>query len=120
MVDDIDVIHDMWQAEGVPVTDIVMESPHRVFELTDPDGHVVVVRRSILFAPSLVRRPGSSSPTSSNVGYGGYSRRAPPRSAGTRRRASHDAGTEPRPGSPNRHEWPARLFRRQGSRCGRR
>ncbi len=30
MVDDIDATHDKWQAEGVPVTDIVMESPHRV------------------------------------------------------------------------------------------
>jgi hypothetical protein len=46
MVDDIDVIHDTWQAEGVPVTDIVLESPHRVFEVTDPEGHVVVVRDS--------------------------------------------------------------------------
>ena len=51
MVDDIDVIHDKWQAEGLPVTDIVMESPHRVFELTDPDGHVLVVRDSHVVGP---------------------------------------------------------------------
>src|SRR6185369_3467251 len=41
MVDDIDATHDKWQADGVPVTDIVMESPHRVFEVTDPEDHVV-------------------------------------------------------------------------------
>jgi hypothetical protein len=51
MVDDIDLIHDMCRAEGVPVTDIVMESPHRGFELTDPDGHVVVVRDSHVVGP---------------------------------------------------------------------
>jgi len=46
MVDDIDATHDKWQAEGLLVTDIVTESPHRVFQLTDPEGHVVVVRDS--------------------------------------------------------------------------
>ena len=51
MVDDIDVIHDKWQAEGVPVTDIVLESPHRIFEVTDPEGHVVVVRDSHVVGP---------------------------------------------------------------------
>ena len=51
MVDDIDAIHDKWQSDGVPVTDIVMESPHRVFELTDPEGHVVVVRDSHVLGP---------------------------------------------------------------------
>ena len=51
MVDDIDLIHEKWQAEGLTVSGILMESPHRVFELTDPDGHVVVVRDSHVVGP---------------------------------------------------------------------
>ena len=51
MVDDIDAIHDRWQAEGVPVSDVAMETPHRVFEVTDPDGHVVVVHDSHVIGP---------------------------------------------------------------------
>ena len=51
MVDDIDATHDKWQAERLPVTDIVMESPHRIFEVTDPDGHVVVVRDTHVVGP---------------------------------------------------------------------
>jgi len=46
MVDDINATHDKWQAEGLPVTEVVVESPHRTFEVTDPDGHVVTVRDS--------------------------------------------------------------------------
>jgi len=51
MVDDIDFIHDKWQADGITVTDIVHESPHRRFEVTDPDGHVIVVRDSHVVGP---------------------------------------------------------------------
>jgi predicted enzyme related to lactoylglutathione lyase len=51
MVDDIDTTHDKWQGEGLTVTDIVMESPHRVFEVTDPDGHTIVVRDSHVVGP---------------------------------------------------------------------
>jgi predicted enzyme related to lactoylglutathione lyase len=51
MVDDIDFIHNKWQAEGIAVTDIVMESPHRRFEVTDPDGHVIVVRDTHVVGP---------------------------------------------------------------------
>jgi predicted enzyme related to lactoylglutathione lyase len=51
MVDDIDVTHDKWQAEGLPVAEVVMESPHRIFEVTDPDGHVVTVRDSHVVGP---------------------------------------------------------------------
>lgn len=51
MVDDIDATHDQWQEERLPVTDIVMESPHRIFEVTDPDGHVVVVRDTHVVGP---------------------------------------------------------------------
>ena len=51
MVDDIDATHDKWQAEGLTVTDIVMESPHRVFEVTDPDGHIIIVRDSHVVGP---------------------------------------------------------------------
>ena len=51
MVDDIDATHDTWQAEGFPVTDIVMESPHRICEVTDPDGHVVAVRDTHVVGP---------------------------------------------------------------------
>ena len=51
MVDDIDATHDKWLAEGLTVTDIVMESPHRVFEVTDPDGHILIVRDSHVVGP---------------------------------------------------------------------
>jgi len=51
MVDDIEATHDRWQAEGIAVSDIVMESPHRRFEVTDPDGHVVVVRDTHVVGP---------------------------------------------------------------------
>jgi hypothetical protein len=48
MVEDIDHTHDKWQADGILVTDVVKEdqSPHRSFEVTGPDGHVLVVRDS--------------------------------------------------------------------------
>jgi hypothetical protein len=46
MVDDIDSSHAQWQAEGLPVTAIADGPPHRSLEVTDPDGHVLVVRDS--------------------------------------------------------------------------
>ncbi len=53
MLDDIDSIHDKWQAEGLPVTGIVndAQSPHRSFEVTDPDGHLLVVRDTHVVGP---------------------------------------------------------------------
>ena len=51
MVDDLDLTHDKWQAEGIAVTEIVMESPHRRFDVTDPDGHVIVVRDTHVVGP---------------------------------------------------------------------
>ena len=51
MVDDIDATHDQWQAEALPVSEIVMESPHRCFEVTDPDGHIVTVRDTHVVGP---------------------------------------------------------------------
>ena len=51
MVDDIDATHDKWLAEGLTVTDIVMESPHRVFEVTDPDGHILIIRDNHVVGP---------------------------------------------------------------------
>lgn len=51
MVDDIDFIHHKWLAEGLAVTDIVNESPHRRFDVTDPEGHVIVVRDSHVVGP---------------------------------------------------------------------
>jgi hypothetical protein len=51
MVDDIDVSHARWQADGLPVTSIVDGPPHRSFEVTDPDGHVLVVRDSHVVGP---------------------------------------------------------------------
>jgi catechol 2,3-dioxygenase-like lactoylglutathione lyase family enzyme len=53
MVEDIDSTHDTWHAEGLLVTDIVKEdrSPHRRFEVTDPDGHVLVVRDTHVVGP---------------------------------------------------------------------
>jgi hypothetical protein len=53
MVDDIDTTHDKWHAEGLPVSDVVkeQEAPHRKFEVTDPDGHVLVVRDTHVIGP---------------------------------------------------------------------
>jgi catechol 2,3-dioxygenase-like lactoylglutathione lyase family enzyme len=51
MVEDLDAAHDEWQAEGLEVTVIVDGSPHRSFEVTDPDGHVLVVRDSHVVGP---------------------------------------------------------------------
>jgi hypothetical protein len=51
MVEDIDATHDKWQAAGLLVTGIVEEPPHRSFEVTDPDGHVLVVRDSHVVGP---------------------------------------------------------------------
>ena len=46
MVEDLDAAHDLWRGQGLPVTAIIDGAPHRSFEVTDPDGHVVVVRDS--------------------------------------------------------------------------
>jgi catechol 2,3-dioxygenase-like lactoylglutathione lyase family enzyme len=51
MVDDIEAVHDEWHAQGIPVTVIVEGPPHRSFELTDPDGHVIVVRDTHVVGP---------------------------------------------------------------------
>jgi hypothetical protein len=51
LVGDIDATHDHWQALGHPVTTVVDGPPHRSFELTDPDGRVVVVRDSHAIGP---------------------------------------------------------------------
>ena len=53
MVDDIDATHDKWRVEGLAVTDIVQDnkSPHRRFEVTDPDGHVLIVRDTHVVGP---------------------------------------------------------------------
>jgi catechol 2,3-dioxygenase-like lactoylglutathione lyase family enzyme len=51
MVDDIDATHARWQAEAVPVSEIVMEAPHRCFNVTDPDGHIVTVRDTHVVGP---------------------------------------------------------------------
>jgi catechol 2,3-dioxygenase-like lactoylglutathione lyase family enzyme len=51
MVEDLDAIHDHWQAAGLPVTVIADGPPHRSFEVTDPDGHVLVVRDSHVVGP---------------------------------------------------------------------
>jgi catechol 2,3-dioxygenase-like lactoylglutathione lyase family enzyme len=51
MVEDLDAIHDHWQAEGLLVTVIADGPPHRSFEVTDPDGHVLVVRDSHVVGP---------------------------------------------------------------------
>ena len=48
MVDDVDATHATWRANGLAVTEVIDEAPipHRRFEVTDPDGHVLVVRDS--------------------------------------------------------------------------
>jgi hypothetical protein len=51
MVDDIDATHARWQADGLRVTSIVDGPPHRSFEMTDADGHVLVVRDSHVVGP---------------------------------------------------------------------
>jgi catechol 2,3-dioxygenase-like lactoylglutathione lyase family enzyme len=53
MVEDIELTHDKWQAEGLLVTDVMKDdqSPHRRFEVTDPDGHVLVVRDTHVTGP---------------------------------------------------------------------
>lgn len=45
MVDDADAFHDALQARGVIMTPVRDDrlSGHRMFELTDPDGHVLTV-----------------------------------------------------------------------------
>jgi len=45
MVDDADAFHDALQARGVITTPVRDDrlSGHRMFELTDPDGHVLTV-----------------------------------------------------------------------------
>jgi catechol 2,3-dioxygenase-like lactoylglutathione lyase family enzyme len=51
MVEDFDAIHDRWQAAGLPVSAVAEGPPHRSFEVTDPDGHVVTVRDSHVVGP---------------------------------------------------------------------
>jgi Glyoxalase/Bleomycin resistance protein/Dioxygenase superfamily len=51
MVDDLDAVHDAWQARGLSVSPINDGPPHRAFEVTDPDGHVVAVRDSHVIGP---------------------------------------------------------------------
>jgi Glyoxalase/Bleomycin resistance protein/Dioxygenase superfamily len=51
MVEDLDAIHDNWHAHGLPVSAIKDGPPHRSFELTDPDGHVLTVRDSHVIGP---------------------------------------------------------------------
>ncbi|HEY3261301.1 MAG TPA: hypothetical protein VGJ95_13705 [Pseudonocardiaceae bacterium] len=51
MVDNLDATHDTWRADGLPVTPIRDGPPHRCFEVTDPDGHVLAVRDSHVIGP---------------------------------------------------------------------
>jgi hypothetical protein len=51
MVDDLDAIHDQWQAPGLSVTAIAEGRPHRSFDVADPDGHVLAVRDSRVVGP---------------------------------------------------------------------
>jgi catechol 2,3-dioxygenase-like lactoylglutathione lyase family enzyme len=51
MVDDLDAIHDKWQAHGLPLSPIKDGPPHRFFEVTDPDGHVLIVRDTHVIGP---------------------------------------------------------------------
>jgi catechol 2,3-dioxygenase-like lactoylglutathione lyase family enzyme len=51
MVDDLDAIHDKWQAQGLPVSPIKDGPPHRSFEVTDPDGHILIVRDTHVIGP---------------------------------------------------------------------
>jgi catechol 2,3-dioxygenase-like lactoylglutathione lyase family enzyme len=51
MVDDLDATHDRWLAAGLPVTPIGEGPPHRSFEVTDPDGHILAVRDSHVIGP---------------------------------------------------------------------
>jgi hypothetical protein len=51
MADDLDAIHDEWQAQGLAVSPIVGGRPHRSFELTDPEGHAITVRDSHVIGP---------------------------------------------------------------------
>jgi hypothetical protein len=51
MVDDLDASHARWETDGLAVTSIVDGPPHRWFQVTDPDGHVLVVRDSHVVGP---------------------------------------------------------------------
>jgi hypothetical protein len=51
MVDDLDATHRHWLALGFPVSAITDGPPHRAFEVTDPDGHTVVVRDTHVIGP---------------------------------------------------------------------
>jgi catechol 2,3-dioxygenase-like lactoylglutathione lyase family enzyme len=51
MVDDLDATHAQWDLDGIPVSAISPGPPHRSFEVTDPDGHLVIVRDSHVIGP---------------------------------------------------------------------
>jgi hypothetical protein len=52
MVEELDATHHTWQAAGLSVTPIADGPPHRSFELTDPDAHVITVRDSHVIGPA--------------------------------------------------------------------
>lgn len=51
MVEDLPAIHQRWQDEGLDVSDIIPGDIHKVFVLTDPDGHRCVVYDSHVVGP---------------------------------------------------------------------
>jgi catechol 2,3-dioxygenase-like lactoylglutathione lyase family enzyme len=51
MVDDLTASHRQWASQGLAVSPISDAPPHRSFELTDLDGHVLIVRDSHVIGP---------------------------------------------------------------------
>ena len=51
MADDLDAIHDKWEAQGLAVSPIMGGPPHRSFEVTDQDAHAITVRDSHVIGP---------------------------------------------------------------------
>jgi catechol 2,3-dioxygenase-like lactoylglutathione lyase family enzyme len=53
MVEDLDATRDSWQSMGITVSEIDKDERaiHRLFTVTDPDGHTIVVNDSHVVGP---------------------------------------------------------------------
>ena len=51
MVDDVDAVHDAWEAKDLRVSAIRRDNIHDSFDLRDPDGYIVQVSNSHVVGP---------------------------------------------------------------------